>query len=71
LSNRQVNIDDTLLAEAQHVLGTETVDDTVNTALDDAVKTASRRRVDLAALRRFAHATRDLRDPEVMARSWR
>lgn len=70
MSDQLVSIDDTLLAEAQHVLGTATVGDTVNTALEDAVKTASRRLIDLAALRRFAHATRDLRDPEVMARSW-
>jgi Arc/MetJ family transcription regulator len=70
VSEQLVNIDDTLLAEAQHVLGTETVEDTVNTALDDTVKTAWRRLVDLAALRRFAQATRDLRDPEVMAGTW-
>ena len=70
MSKRLVEIDDEVLAEARRVLGTSTIKETVNTALHDAVQAVSRRSVDMAALRRFARATRDLRDPEVMARAW-
>lgn len=71
MSKRLVDIDDDMLEQARRVLGTLTIKDTVNTALEDAVRAAARRqRVDGDALRRFAEATQDLGDPEVMAGAW-
>jgi len=46
--------------------------DTVNAALRAGVQAAERRQhVDTAALKRFADASRDLRDDDVMADAWR
>jgi len=70
MTKRLVDIDDDVLTEARRALGTTTIKDTVTAALQDAARAASRRSVDLAALRRFADASRDLRDPEVMSRAW-
>lgn len=70
MTKRLVDIDDQVLAEARQALGTATIKDTVNAALQDAIQATARRSVDVAALRRFADASRDLRDPQVMARAW-
>lgn len=70
MSKRLVDIDDEVLAQARLALGTDTIKDTVNTALHDAARAAVRRSVDVASLQRFARAAQDLRDPEVMQRAW-
>lgn len=70
MTKRLIDIDDDILAEARQALGTATIKDTVGAALRNAVRAASRHSLDGAALRRFAAASRDLRDPEVMARAW-
>ncbi|MBW3662004.1 MAG: type II toxin-antitoxin system VapB family antitoxin [Actinobacteria bacterium] len=72
MSKRLVDIDDEVLESARQVLGTATIKDTVNTALREAVHSAARREVvDRAALKRFAQATSDLLDDDVMAAAWR
>jgi Arc/MetJ family transcription regulator len=70
VSKRLIDIDDDALKDAQQALGTSTYKETVNLALREAADAAARRRVDLEGLRRFAHAARDLRDSEVMAKAW-
>ena len=65
-------MDDEVLEAARRVLGTDTIKDTVNSALRASVQAAERRqRVDAAALERFAKASRDLLDDDVMAGAWR
>lgn len=72
MTKRLVDIDDETLEAAQGVLGTTTIKDTVNTALGETVRAAQRReRLDRAALTRFAAASKDLSDDEVMADAWR
>ncbi|HEX9765451.1 MAG TPA: hypothetical protein VGA36_01715 [Nitriliruptorales bacterium] len=72
MTKRLVDIDDATLEEAKRILGTDTIKDTVNTALQATVRAVERRRhVDREALRRFAEATRDLADEEIMADAWR
>jgi Arc/MetJ family transcription regulator len=72
MTKRLIDVDDELLEAARRVLGTGTIKDTVNTALRASVEAAERRqRVDAAALERFAEASRDLLDDDVMADAWR
>ena len=72
MTKRLIDVEDDALEAARRVLGTETMKDTVNTALRAAVHAAERRkRVDVEALRRFAEASRDLLDEDVMADAWR
>jgi Arc/MetJ family transcription regulator len=70
MAKRLVDIDEDVLAQARLALGTSTLKDTVNTALEEAVKAAQRRALTREDLRRFAEAARDLGDPDVMARAW-
>jgi Arc/MetJ family transcription regulator len=70
VTKRLVEIDDEVLKQAQEVLGTPTIKDTVNAALRGAVKSASRQALEFESLRRFGKAARDLRNPSVMARAW-
>ncbi len=72
MTKRLIDVDDEVLEAARRVLGTDTMKDTVNAALRASVQAAERRqRVDVTALQRFAAASRDLRDDEVMADAWR
>lgn len=72
MTKRLVEIEDEVLEQARLALGTSTIKDTVNRALEDAVRASERREhLDRDALRRFAAATRDLGDDEVMAGAWR
>lgn len=72
MTKRLVDIEDEALADAGRVLGTETIKDTVNAALREAVRSAERRHtLDRDALKRFAAASRDLLDEDVMAQAWR
>ena len=70
MTKRLVDIDDEVLAAARAALGTSTLKETVNTALEEAADTARRRAVTPETLQRFAELARDLRDPDVMARAW-
>jgi Arc/MetJ family transcription regulator len=68
VTKRLVEIDDEVLAAARDALGTGTIRATVHAALQEATTLALRRRfLDRAA----ADGLQDLRDPEVMAASWR
>ena len=72
MTKRLIDVEDDALDTARRVLGTETIKDTVNTALREIVRAAERReRLDAAALKRFAAASGDLRDDDVMADAWR
>jgi Arc/MetJ family transcription regulator len=72
MTKRLIDVDDDMLEAARLVLGTDTIKDTVNSALRASVQAAERRqRVDVAALKRFAEASRDLLDEDVMADAWR
>ena len=72
MTKRLVDVDDQVLEAARRVLGTTTIKDTVNSALRASVEAVERRQhVDVAALKRFAEASRDLRDDDVMADAWR
>jgi Arc/MetJ family transcription regulator len=72
MTKRLIDVDDQVLEAARRVLGTATIKDTVNSALRASVEAAERRQhVDAAALKRFAEASRDLRDDGVMAEAWR
>lgn len=72
MTKRLIDVDDQVLEAARRVLGTTTIKDTVNSALRASVEAAERRQhVDVAALKRFAEASRDLRDDDVMADAWR
>ena len=68
MTKRLVDINDSLLAEAREVLGTATMKDTVNRALEEVVARALRKRhvqqlVTMEGL--------DLDDPEIMKGAWR
>lgn len=66
MSKRQVDIDDALLEEAQRLLETTSVDETLNRALEEAIGLVLRNQ-------HFHHLARlglDLLDPEVMAKAW-
>jgi Arc/MetJ family transcription regulator len=72
MTKRLVDIEDDALESARRVLATDTIKDTVNTALRDSVRAAERRdHVGRAALTRFAAASKDLLDEDVMAQAWR
>lgn len=72
MTKRLVDIDDGTLDRAKLILGTDTIKDTVNAALIETVRAAERREhVDRDALKRFAAATKDLADDEVMTDAWR
>ncbi|TVR35222.1 MAG: DUF2191 domain-containing protein [Nitriliruptor sp.] len=72
MTKRLIDVDDDVLEAARRVLGTDTIKDTVNSALHASVQAAERRqRVDQAALKRFAAAARDLLDEDVMTDAWR
>jgi Arc/MetJ family transcription regulator len=72
MTKRLVEIEDGLLEQARQALGTDTIKDTVTSALQHVVHSSERRaRLDDATLKRFAAATTDLGDDEVMAAAWR
>jgi Arc/MetJ family transcription regulator len=72
MTKRLIEIEDALLEQARRALGTETIKDTVTTALQQVVHGSERRaRLDDAALERFAEAAADLGDDEVMGAAWR
>lgn len=68
VTKRLVDIDDDLLARARAALGTATMKDTVNGALQEVVNLELRRRHadQLATMEGL-----DLDDPTVMSRAWR
>jgi Arc/MetJ family transcription regulator len=68
MTKRLVDIDDSALDEARAALGTDTIKDTVNTALAEVIALAARRE----HLQRFkADQLPDLRKKKVMAQAWR
>jgi Arc/MetJ family transcription regulator len=72
MTKRLIEIEDGLLEQARQALGTQTIKDTVTTALRQVVDSTERHtRLDDAALERFAAATADLGDDDVMAAAWR
>lgn len=70
MAKRLVDIDDDLLERAREALGTATIKDTVNRALEEQAKAAYRRALTSEDLRRAGELMSDLGDPEVMARAW-
>jgi len=68
VSKRLVDIDDDLLKQATELLGTSTMKETVNQALQEVVSLKLRLRFGerLATMRGL-----DLDKPEIMARAWR
>lgn len=68
VTKRLVDIDDDLLDRARVVLGTATMKDTVNEALEEVVKLDLRRR---HIERLIAMDGLDLDDPDVMSGAWR
>ncbi len=68
VTKRLVDIDDDLLARVREILGTPTMKDTVNGALEEVVKLELRRR---HADRLFSMKGLDLDDPDVMSGAWR
>lgn len=68
VTKRLVDIDDDLLARAREILGTSTMKDTVNGALDEVVKLDLRRR---HLERLVSMEGLDLDDPDVMSGAWR
>lgn len=72
MTKRLVDIEDDPLLQARQALGTETIKDTVATALRHAVRGGERRsRLGEVALQRFAAATEDLSDDTVITAAWR
>jgi Arc/MetJ family transcription regulator len=72
VTKRLIEIEDDLLRQARDALGTETIKDTVATALQHAIHSSQRRtRLDDTTLRRFAAASEDLADEDVMTAAWR
>jgi Arc/MetJ family transcription regulator len=67
MGKRLVDIDDVLLQGATDALGTTTMKQTVNRALEEVVRTHRRRR---HAERLARRQGLDLHDPEVMAKAW-
>jgi Arc/MetJ family transcription regulator len=70
MAKRLVDIDDGVLEEARQVLGTSTIKDTVNTALEESVKAVRRRALTKEGMMRARTLLHDLGDPEIMARAW-
>jgi Arc/MetJ family transcription regulator len=72
MTKRLIDIDDELLREARDALGTRTIKDTVASALEHTVRSTQRRtQLSEAALKRFASASQDLADEDVMNAAWR
>lgn len=72
MTKRLIDVEDEVLETARRVLGTHTIKDTVNAALRASVQAAERReRLDAGTLKRFADASCDLLDEDVMADAWR
>jgi Arc/MetJ family transcription regulator len=68
MTKRLVDIEDDVLEAAREALGTRTLKDTVNAALEAATALAARRR----HLQRFqTDGLPDLRKRRVMAQAWR
>jgi Arc/MetJ family transcription regulator len=63
-----VEVDEKLLGEAQRVLGTKTIRETIQRALEEVVR-AEARREETDALATMKDL--DLADPEIMAGAWR
>ena len=70
MTKRLVDIDDEILEEARHALGTTTLKDTVNQSLRTAVREHRRSQITREDLRRVGDLLLDLSDPEVMAKAW-
>lgn len=70
MTKRLVDVDDEALEAARRAFGTATLKDTVNVALRKAVEN-ERPPLTMDDLKAFAEVTKDLRDPEVMARAWK
>jgi Arc/MetJ family transcription regulator len=68
MTKRLIDVDDKLLERASAALGTRTMKDTVNHALDEVVRGQMRRR---HADRLVAMDGLDLADEDVMSRAWR
>jgi Arc/MetJ family transcription regulator len=68
MTKRLVEIDDEVLAAARKALGADTIRATVHAALQEAASLALRRKF---LERAAADGLPDLRDPEVLAGSWR
>jgi len=72
MTKRLIDIEDSLLDEAREALRTNTIKETVATALQQAIQSSQRQeRVDEVGLQHFAAATTDLGDPVVMTAAWR
>ena len=72
MTKRLIEIEDDLLQQARDALGTETIKDTVAIALRHVIHSSQRRtRLDDTTLQRFAAATEDLADDDVMTAAWR
>jgi Arc/MetJ family transcription regulator len=72
MTKRLIDIEDSLLEEARTALHTNTIKETVTTALQQAVQSSRRQaNVDEVGLQHFAAAAADLGDPEVMSAAWR
>lgn len=68
LRKTSVEIDEELMAEAQRILSTETIKDTIHEAFMALVREEARK-ADIQALRQLEGM--DLADPEIMAGAWR
>ena len=68
MTKRLVEIDDNVLAAARTALGTATIKETVQRALQDAAAASLRREF---LERAVADGMADLRDPAVAAAAWR
>ena len=72
MTKRLIEIEDGLLEKARDVLGTATIRQTVATALEEAIRSGERRRnLSDGALTKFAAASNDLADEDVMGAAWR
>ena len=70
MTKRLVDIDDEVLERARLALGTKTLKDTVNESLRVTAQAARRHAITDEDFAAFADASRDLGDPEVMAKAW-
>lgn len=68
MKKTSVVIDDSLLEQAQDLLGTRSIRDTIDTALREIVRNEARRQ-EIAALSEMDGL--DLANEEIMARAWR
>ncbi len=70
MTKRLVDIDDEILEEARHALGTTTLKDTVNESLRSTVQAHRRSQITREDLQRAGELLVDLGDPEIMAKAW-